>query len=556
MSTVNKTENFLEQLIEKEISEGKLSSICTRFPPEPNGFLHIGHAKSICLNFGLARKFGGLCYLRFDDTNPEKEKQNYVDSIMEDVFWLGFRWDGEVSYASDYFDILYQWAQHLIQNNKAYVCDLSYEEAREYRGWATSPGKNSPFRERGAEENLDLFERMKKGEFENGEKVLRAKLDMSSPNMNFRDPTLYRIRHQSHHKTGDKWCIYPSYDFAHGQEDAIEGITHSICTLEFQDHAPLYDWFIDNLPVPHRPRQFEFARLHLKDAVTSKRELKKLIDAKVVDGWDDPRLHTISGMRRRGYPPGSIRDFCDIIGVTRSDSIVDIAMLEHTVRNELNQNAPRAMVVLDPLKLVITNFDECEMRQMKALVHPDNPDMGDRYLPFSSTLYIDRSDFREDSTLSKKKFKRLVLGEWVRLRNCYIIQANKVVYDDSGAIDFVECTLVAGTVGNSPKEGVRPRGVIHWLSAEHAKLAEIRLYDRLFLKNEEVGSPDNILDTVNPESLQVIQAYVEPDITSCKPEQAYQFEREGYFVADRFDHSAESPVFNRVIGLKDTKPAE
>ncbi|GAA4648882.1 glutamine--tRNA ligase/YqeY domain fusion protein [Kistimonas scapharcae] len=553
MSTTDKPSHFLEQIIDKDLADGKFASICTRFPPEPNGFLHVGHAKSICLNFGLAEKYQGQCNLRFDDTNPEKEEQVYVDAIKEDVRWLGFQWAGEVRYASDYFDTFYEWALHLIREGKAYVCDLSPEEASEYRGWATKPGKDSPYRTRSAEENLDLFERMRAGEFDEGAKVLRAKIDMASSNMNLRDPILYRIRKQSHHQTGDKWCIYPSYDFAHGQEDAIEGITHSICTLEFQDHRPLYDWFIENLPVPHKPRQYEFARLNLNYTVTSKRKLKKLVDEGVVSGWDDPRMPTISGMRRRGYTPSAIRKFCDMIGVTRSDGIVDVAMLEHAIRDDLNENAARAMAVLDPLKVVITNLPEGEVQEMTAAAHPNRPELGERVLPFTREIYIDRSDFTEDTTLSRKKFKRLVLGEWVRLRSAYVIRADEVVKDDDGKIVEVRATLVPGTVGENPPENIRPRGVIHWVSATQGRQAELRIYDRLFTHEAPDRGEEDFMKHVNPESLAVMQAWIEPGLADAKPEQGFQFEREGYFVADRLDHTAENPVFNLTIGLKDTQ---
>ncbi len=553
MSTTDKPSHFLEQIIEKDLADGKFTSICTRFPPEPNGFLHVGHAKSICLNFGLAEKYQGQCNLRFDDTNPEKEEQVYVDAIKEDVQWLGFQWAGEVRYASDYFDTFYEWALHLIREGKAYICDLSPEEASEYRGWATKPGKDSPYRTRSVEENLDLFERMRAGEFDEGAKVLRAKIDMASSNMNLRDPILYRIRKQSHHQTGDKWCIYPSYDFAHGQEDAIEGITHSICTLEFQDHRPLYEWFIENLPVPNKPRQYEFARLNLNYTVTSKRKLKKLVDEDVVSGWDDPRMPTISGMRRRGYTPSAIRKFCDMIGVTRSDGIVDVAMLEHAIRDDLNENAARAMAVLDPLKVVITNLPEGEVQAMTAAAHPNRPELGGRSLPFTREIYIDRSDFTEDTTLSRKKFKRLVLGEWVRLRSAYVIRADEVVKDDGGNIVEVRATLVPGTVGENPPEDIRPRGVIHWVSATHGRQAELRIYDRLFTHEAPDRGEEDFMKHVNPESLAVMQAWIEPGLADAKPEQGFQFEREGYFVADRMDHTAENPVFNLTIGLKDTQ---
>ena len=419
--------NFLQAIIADDIAAGRVDKVVTRFPPEPNGFLHIGHAKSICLNFGLAERFGGHCNLRFDDTNPVKEEQRYIDAIKEDVHWLGYQWEGPVRHSSDYFDALYEWALHLIREGKAYVCHLSPEEASEYRGWATQPGKPSPYRERSVEENLELFERMRAGAYGESECTLRAKIDMSSPNMNMRDPVLYRIRKERHHQTGDKWCIYPSYDYAHGQGDALEGVTHSICTLEFQDHRPLYDWLIENLPVPARPRQYEFARLNLNYTVTSKRKLKRLVDEGIVAGWDDPRMPTIAGLRRRGFTPAAIRNFCEAIGVTRADGIVDIAMLEHAIREDLNENAPRAMAVLRPLRLVVTNFEAGAVETMQAPIHPNRPELGERELPFTRELYIDQADFTEDTSLSRKKFKRLVLGEWVRLRGAYIIRADEVV---------------------------------------------------------------------------------------------------------------------------------
>lgn len=552
MSTTDKPRHFLEQIIEKDLADGKLFSICTRFPPEPNGFLHVGHAKSICLNFGLAERFKGQCNLRFDDTNPEKEEQLYVDAIKEDVRWLGFQWAGEVRYASDYFDAFYEWALHLIQAGNAYVCELSAEKASEYRGWATRPGKNSPYRSRSVEDNLALFERMRAGELDEGASVLRAKIDMASPNMNMRDPILYRVRKQSHHQTGDKWCIYPSYDFAHGQEDAIEGVTHSICTLEFQDHKPLYDWLIEHLPVPCKPRQYEFARLNLSYTVTSKRKLKQLVDNAMVSGWDDPRMPTISGMRRRGYTPSAIRRFCDMIGVTRSDGMVDVAMLEHAIRDDLNEHAARAMAVLAPLKVVITNLPEGDVQEVIAAVHPNRPERGQRILPFTREIFIDRSDFTEDTTLSRKKFKRLVLGEWVRLRNAYVIRADEVVKDESGTITEVRATLMPGTLGESPPADIRPRGVIHWVSASHGRQAELRIYDRLFTQAVPDHGEDDFMECVNPNSLSVIQAWIELSLTDAVAEQGFQFEREGYFVADRYDHTAQKPVFNLTIGLKDT----
>ena len=553
MSDIEKPLNFLQQKIRDDIASGQVDSPVTRFPPEPNGYLHIGHAKSICLNFGLASQFNGVCHLRFDDTNPEREEDEYVRSILEDVSWLGFSWHGETRFASNYFDTLYQWAQYLVENGKAYVCELDAEGMRAYRGTLTEPGKNSPYRDRSAEESLQLLAQMRDGQIEEGAATLRAKIDMASPNLNLRDPVMYRIKQVAHHRTGDNWNIYPSYDFAHGQEDAIEGVTHSICTLEFEDHRPLYDWFIENLPVPSRPQQHEFARLHLSYTLTSKRKLKRLVDESVVDGWQDPRMPTISGMRRRGYSAASIRQFCDMIGVTRSDGIVDVGMLEFAVRDDMNKNAPRAMCVLSPLKLVVSNFDEGSVEIMKAPLHPDKPELGDRELPFTRELYIERSDFSEDTTLSRKKFKRLVLGEWVRLRCAYIIRADTVVRDDAGEIAEVHVSLVPDTVGESPPEGVKPRGVVHWVSASHGTQATVRLYERLFLDEAPDGGDEDLLQKLNPESLQVVDnCWVEPGLASAEPEQAFQFERVGYFVADRYLHSADRPVFNRTIELKDS----
>ncbi len=552
MSEATKPLHFIQQIITKDLEEGVVDNVITRFPPEPNGYLHIGHAKSICLNFGMAQEFGGQCNLRFDDTNPEKEEQEYVDAIKRDVNWLGFEWAGEVRYASDYFDTFYEWALHLIKAGKAYVCHLSPEEASQYRGWATKPGKNSPYRDRSVEENLALFEQMKNGDFDEGACVLRARIDMASPNMHLRDPILYRIRKQSHHQTGDKWCIYPSYDFAHGQEDAIEGVTHSICTLEFADHRPLYDWFIENLPVPHKPHQYEFARLELNYTVTSKRKLKQLVDEGHVDGWDDPRMPTVSGMRRRGFTPASIRNFCDLIGVTKSGSTIDVGQLEYCVRDDLNNTAPRAMCVLDPLKVVVTNMDADVVEAMTQPRHPNDDSLGERQLPFTRELYIDRADFSEDTSLSRKKFKRLVLGDYVRLRGAYVIKADEVVKGEKGDILELRASLVPGTVGENPPEGIKPRGVIHWVSASQNVDCEVRLYDRLFNDAAPDAGDKNFLDALNPESLTIL--------TGCKGEislaQAetgvpYQFEREGYFCLDSKYSSADKPVFNRTIGLKD-----
>jgi glutaminyl-tRNA synthetase len=543
--------NFLRTIIEDDIAQGRVKgAIATRFPPEPNGYLHIGHAKSICLNFGLAEQFGGTCNLRFDDTNPEKENQEFIDSIQADVQWLGFRWNGEVRYASNYFDQLHEWALHLIRAGKAYVCDLTPDQAREYRGTLTEPGKSSPYRERSVEENLALFERMKNGEFDEGACVLRAKIDMAAPNINLRDPILYRIRKAHHHQTGDKWCIYPSYDYTHGQSDAIEGITHSICTLEFEDHRPLYEWFIDNLPVPAKPTQYEFARLNLNYTVTSKRKLKQLVDEKIVNGWDDPRMPTISGMRRRGYTPQSLRNFCDMIGVTRSEGIVDVAMLEFAIRDDLDKNAPRAMCVLDPLKVVITNYPEDKVEWLDAPNHPSRSDLGERKLPFTRELVIDRADFREEAN---KKYKRLVLGKKVRLRNAYVITADEVIKDANGNIVELRCTYDAATHGADPADGVKPKGVIHWVSATHGKKATVRVYDRLFLHEAPDRGGEDFMQHLNANALQILNdCYIEPSLIDAKPEQSFQFEREGYFVADRYDHSSTQPVFNRTIGLRDT----
>ncbi len=543
--------NFLRGIIRKDIEEGRLSgSLVTRFPPEPNGFLHIGHAKSICLNFGLAEHFGGQCHLRFDDTNPAKEEQAYIDAIQEDIQWLGYQWAGPVRYASDYFDTLYDYAVALINAGKAYVCELSAEQAREYRGTLTEPGRNSPFRERSPEENLAEFEAMRNGEYEEGAKVLRAKIDMSAPNINLRDPIIYRIRKQTHHQTGDKWCIYPTYDFTHGQSDAIEGITHSICTLEFEDHRPLYEWFIENLPVPAEPKQYEFARLNINYTVTSKRKLKALVDEKIVAGWDDPRMPTIAGMRRRGFTPAALRHFCEMVGVARSEGIVDMAMLEHAIRDDLDKNAPRAMCVMDPLKLVIHNYPQGQVEQLGAPGHPNRDDLGERQLPFTREVYIERDDFREEAN---KKFKRLVLGKKVRLRNAYVLLAEQVVKDAQGNIVEVHCSYDPDTLGADPSDGVKPKGVIHWVSASEGRRATVRIYDRLFNHASPDRGGEDFLEHVNPDSLSVVEdCWIEPGLANCAPESRFQFERTGYFVADRYEHSAEQPVFNRTIALRDS----
>jgi glutaminyl-tRNA synthetase len=538
--------NFLRTQIQNDLDSGVVERVVTRFPPEPNGFLHIGHAKSITVNFGLAEQYGGACNLRFDDTNPEKESQVFIDAIQADVRWLGYQWAGEVRYASSYFQQFYEWALHLIDAGKAYVCDLSAEEAREYRGSLTKPGTNSPYRDRSIAENRALFASMKAGEFEDGSRVLRAKIDMAAPNINLRDPTLYRIRRVSHHQTGDDWVIYPTYDFAHGQEDAIEGISHSICTLEFEDHKPLYDWFIENLPVPSRPRQYEFARLNVNYTVTSKRKLKLLVDSGVVSGWDDPRMPTIAGMRRRGYTPAALRHFCEEVGTSRSDGVVDVAMLESAVRNDLNVNAPRAMAVLNPLALELTNLTEPQMLMVPN--HPADESQGKREVSISSNLWIDREDFRQEAN---KKFKRLVLGKRVRLRGGYVIEAERCDVDADGVVTKVYASIVPQTLGEDPDDGIKAKGVIHWVDAATGCAAEIRSYDRLF-NVEDPSRADTLEDVINPSSLVVSEAIVEKSLQAVTPEARFQFEREGYFVADRHDHSQERPVFNKVIGLRDT----
>jgi glutaminyl-tRNA synthetase len=540
--------NFLRSIIREDLAAGRVTQVVTRFPPEPNGYLHIGHAKSISVNFGLAEEFGGICRLRFDDTNPEKESQEFIESIQADVRWLGYEWEGPVRFASSYFEQLYAWAVHLVEAGKAYVCDLTPDEAREYRGTLTEAGRNSPHRERGVAENLDLLARMRAGEFAEGERVLRAKIDMAHPNMNMRDPILYRIRHAAHHQTWDAWCIYPTYDFAHGQEDAIEGVTHSICTLEFEDHRPLYDWFIENLPVESRPRQYEFGRLNTSYTVTSKRKLKQLVDDGIVSGWDDPRMPTIAGMRRRGFTPAAIRQFCEMVGTSRANGVADVAMLEHAIRDDLNQNAPRAMCVLRPLRLTLRNLPQ-DHPPLPAAAHPSREDLGTRQLPISPSLFIDREDFREEAN---KKFKRLVLGKRVRLRNAYVIEAVDVEKDDSGAVVGVIADVIDGTLGVDPADGVKPKGVIHWVEAGSAVAATVRIYDRLFSDPAPDRGGADFMQHLNPESLQVIEgALVEPSLATAEPEARFQFEREGYFVADRHDHTAQHPVFNQTIGLRD-----
>ena len=541
-----RTHNFITQIIDEDLASGKHKSVHTRFPPEPNGYLHIGHAKSICLNFGLAKEYNGLCNLRFDDTNPVKEDVEYVDSIKEDVQWLGFKWEGEPRYASDYFDALYGYAIELIEKGLAYVDELSPDEMREYRGTLTEPGKNSPYRDRSVEENLALFERMKNGEFAEGTLSLRAKIDMASPFMVMRDPVLYRIKFASHHQTGDKWCIYPMYDFTHCISDAIERITHSLCTLEFQDNRRLYDWVLENIsierPLPH---QYEFSRLNLEGTLTSKRKLLKLVNEGIVDGWNDPRMPTISGLRRRGYTPASLREFCRRIGVTKQDNVVEYSALEACIREDLNENAPRAMAVIDPVRVVIENFEGEET--LTAPNHPNRPELGERQLPFTKELYIDRADFREEAN---KQYKRLVLGKEVRLRNAYVIKAERVEKDANGEITTIFCTYDPETLGKNPADGRKVKGVIHWVSAVHNNPAEFRLYERLFTVPNP-GAADEIESVLNPTSLVVKHGFVEQSLANAEPEKGYQFEREGYFCADNKDSRPEHLVFNLTVSLKE-----
>lgn len=541
-----RTHNFITQIIDEDLASGKHKSVHTRFPPEPNGYLHIGHAKSICLNFGLAKEYNGLCNLRFDDTNPVKEDVEYVDSIKADVEWLGFKWEGEPRYASDYFDALYGYAIELIEKGLAYVDELSPDEMREYRGTLTEPGKNSPYRDRSVEENLALFERMKNGEFAEGTLSLRAKIDMASPFMVMRDPVLYRIKFASHHQTGDKWCIYPMYDFTHCISDAIERITHSLCTLEFQDNRRLYDWVLENIsierPLPH---QYEFSRLNLEGTLTSKRKLLKLVNEGIVDGWNDPRMPTISGLRRRGYTPASLREFCRRIGVTKQDNVVEYSALEACIREDLNENAPRAMAVIDPVRVVIENFEGEET--LTAPNHPNRPELGERQLPLTKELYIDRADFREEAN---KQYKRLVLGKEVRLRNAYVIKAERVEKDANGEITTIFCTYDPETLGKNPADGRKVKGVIHWVSAVHNHPAEFRLYERLFTVPNP-GAAEEIESVLNPTSLLVKHGFVEQSLANAEPEKGYQFEREGYFCADNKDSRPEHLVFNLTVSLKE-----
>ena len=540
--------NFIRQIIDEDLATGKHSSVCTRFPPEPNGYLHIGHAKSICLNFGIAKDYNGQCNLRFDDTNPVKEDIEYVDSIKNDVEWLGFHWSGDVRYSSDYFDQLHQYAVELITKGLAFVDELSADEIREYRGSLTAPGKNSPYRDRSVEENLALFEKMRAGGFKEGEACLRAKIDMASPFIVMRDPVLYRIKFADHHQTGSKWCIYPMYDFTHCISDALEGITHSLCTLEFQDNRRLYDWVLDNISIPVHPRQYEFSRLNLEYSVMSKRKLNLLVTDKHVEGWDDPRMPTISGLRRRGYTAESIREFCKRIGVTKQDNTIEMASLESCIREDLNENAPRAMAVIDPVKLVIENYPQGESEIVTMPNHPNKPEMGSRDVPFSAEIWIDRADFREEAN---KQYKRLVMGKEVRLRNAYVIKAERVEKDAEGTITTIFCTYDADTLSKDPADGRKVKGVIHWVSAAHALPVEIRLYDRLF-SVPNPGAAEDFLSVMNPESLVIKQGYAEPSLQSAAAGKAYQFEREGYFCLDSRYATADHLVFNRTVGLRDT----
>ncbi|QYJ96448.1 glutamine--tRNA ligase [Shewanella alkalitolerans] len=543
--------NFIRNIIDEDLESGKHTRVHTRFPPEPNGYLHIGHAKSICLNFGLAQDYKGLCNLRFDDTNPEKEDIDYVNSIQADVHWLGFQWDGEIRYSSNYFDQLHQYAVELINKGLAYVCFLNGEQTREYRGTLKEPGKNSPYRDTSVEENLELFEKMRKGEFKEGECALRAKIDMASPFMCMRDPVIYRIRFAHHHQTGDKWCIYPMYDFTHCISDALEDITHSLCTLEFQDNRRLYDWVLDNLDdfqAPNRTRQYEFSRLNLEYTLMSKRKLNDLVVRGLVSGWDDPRMPTIAGLRRRGYTPAAIREFCRRIGVTKQENMVEVSMLDACIREELNEHAPRAMAVINPVKVIIENYPEGQVEKLSAPAHPTIESMGERELVFGRELYIDADDFREEAN---KKYKRLIQGKEVRLRNAYVIKAERCDKDEAGNVTTIYCTYDNQTLGKNPADGRKVKGVIHWVEATSAVPAEFRLYDRLF-NQPNPAAAETVDEVLNTESLVVKHGLVEPGLVNVQAEKAYQFEREGYFCADSKDSSPEHLVFNLTVALRDS----
>ncbi len=542
--------DFIREIIDRDLRHNKYGGrVATRFPPEPNGYLHIGHAKSICLNFGIAEEYGGTCNLRMDDTDPSGESQEYVEAIIRDVKWLGFDWQDRLFFASDYYEQLYQYAVQLIKKGKAYVCSLSPEEIKAYRGTLTEPGKESPYRQRTIEENLDLFARMRAGEFPDGAHVLRAKIDMASPNIDMRDPVLYRIKREPHYRTGNKWVIYPMYDFAHCLSDSIERITHSICTLEFENNRALYDWILDELEVEWHPQQIEFARLNLSYTILSKRRLIELVEKKFVSGWDDPRLPTIAGMRRRGYTPQAIRNFCELIGVAKNDSLVDIGLLEHCVRDDLNEKAPRAMAVLRPLKLIIDNYPKNQVEELVCPRHPQKPEMGTRRVPFSGELYIEKDDFLESPP---KKYYRLAPGKEVRLRYAYIIKCTDLVKDaQTGEIKEIHCTYDPETKDGPPKDGRKVEGIIHWVSASHAVPAEMRLYDRLFLIPNPAGE-DEFIKYLNPQSLEVIQGFVEPSLAQAAPGTQYQFERLGYFCADPVESAPGKLVFNRTVTLKDS----
>jgi glutaminyl-tRNA synthetase len=552
MTTERQSKDFIRTIVDEDLASSKHEEIVTRFPPEPNGYLHIGHAKSICLNFGIATEHPkARCHLRFDDTNPTKEEQEYVDSIKDNLKWLGFDWGEHLYFASDYFDKLYEFGEHLIKEGKAYVCDLTADEIREARGTLTEPGTNSPYRDRSPEENLDLFRRMRDGEFTDGSRVLRAKIDMASGNINMRDPVLYRILRATHHRTGDKWCIYPMYDYTHPISDALENITHSLCTLEFADHRPLYDWVCDNTPAPCHPRQIEFARLNLSYTVVSKRKLRKLVDGNFVDGWDDPRMPTISGIRRRGYTATSIRNFCDKIGIAKKDSLIDVAVLEHCIREDLNEKAPRVMGVLRPLKVIIDNYPEDQVEEMEFQNHPQKPEMGTRKVPFCREIYIERGDFQEEAP---KKFRRLAPDREVRLRYGYFIKLASVVKDENGEVTEVHCTYDPESRGGNSPDGRKVKGTIHWVSARHALDAEVRLYDRLFTVEAPEGDKDkDFLEQINPDSLEILKnCKLEPSLAEAKPEENCQFERTGYFCLDAKASQPGKPVFNRTVTLRDS----
>ena len=545
----NRPSNFIRNIIDADLDSGKHNEVHTRFPPEPNGFLHIGHAKSICLNFGIAQDYQGTCNLRFDDTNPEKEDIDYVEAIQKDVQWLGFEWNGNIRYSSDYFDRLYGYAVELIEKGLAYVDFLSFDEMREYRGTLNKPGKNSPYRDTSVEENLAHFDKMKNGEYEEGTCALRAKIDMSSSFMCMRDPVIYRVKFAHHHQTGDKWCIYPMYDFTHCISDAIEDITHSLCTLEFQDNRRLYDWVIENISIESTPRQYEFSRLNLEYTVMSKRKLNSLVEENLVNGWDDPRMPTIAAFRRRGYTPASLREFAKRIGVTKMDNTVEMGVLEACIREDLNDNAPRAMAVLDPIKLVIENYDDSKVEILSVKNHPSDESQGAREVPFSKELFIEAEDFREEAN---KKYKRLVTGKAVRLRGAYVVTATGCDKDADGNVTTVYCTYNKDTLGKNPEDGTKPKGVIHWVSAAQSLTAEVRLYDRLF-NVPNPGAESDFHTVMNPESLVVIEnARVEPALANAEAEKAYQFERQGYFCLDNKDATADKLVFNRTVGLRDT----